>query len=225
MLLLSLTATASRAQDILATRPGTESSGSVAVGVIRVPLPPGAWVPAAWEGRAAQNSGQPGPGFDQRIFMHLEGGRIAALLFVSANLVPSAVGWVANKDCRRSDTYWSDNRNGWTRNFECTLVNHYVMPRGERVSGLWRQALDQAAKAGGLPDQMIVFEYTRASQINNLFVQVFFNPELSGLSSQGRNWRDSAWQVDNLSPERRTYLGRVRRWGEAYRSVLRDTPM
>ena len=58
-----------------------------------------------------------------------------------------------------------------------------------------------------------------------LFIRVLFNPELANLSSQGRSWLDSVWQPDRLSPERRAYLDRVRRWGEAYRAVLRDAPM
>ena len=200
-------------------------SGAYAeIGSIRLPLPAGEWQPvhdsqtqAYYVGGGLSNTNSL-----HRLYIQTEGGRLAAMLLINTEAAETTYGWQPPRLCSRTDTYWSDNRNGWTNNYDCALVNHVVMRERETTQAATKAAFDAARGLGGMPKQMIRAEIAEGRSKHYINIAISFNPDLAGLPSSGAGWKASEWQKDRADPAHAAYLDRVAAWTASYRKTVRD---
>ncbi len=200
-------------------------SGTYAtLGDVRLRLPAGDWQPvqesetqAYFDGGGLSNNN-----LLHRLYLQMEGGRLAATLLISTERVEAGYGWQPPRMCTRSDTYWADQRNNASLNFDCALVNHVVMRETPRTKGLAKAAFDAARMSGGMPKQVVRASIAEGRSKRHIAVVMSFNPELTGLPPSGANWKDSEWQKTRADAAHAAYLDRVVAWTQAYRTAVRD---
>ena len=194
------------------------------IGNIRLPLPAGQWQPVRdTETQAYYDSGGlANTNTLHRLYIQTEGGRLAAMLVINTEANEASHGWRPPRLCSRTDTYWADNRDGWTNNYDCALVNHVVLREGERTAGLTKAAYDAARGVGGMPKQVIRAEIAEGRSKHYSNISVSFNPELAGFALSNAGWKTSEWGKGRADPAHAAYLDRVVAWTSAYRKTVRD---
>ena len=219
---LTLLAAPAVAQPALTQPP---SGDIAAIGPFRLKLPAGPWQEVKQvdlqQVKVAGGGVETTP-TSHRLYVQMQDGRFAAMLIVAGNDLETEVGWRPPPMCFRTDTYWSDDRNGWTQNYDCALVNHVVMRESGKTPELMRAAFEAARPAGGMPRQLVWAQFADARARHQLTVTVAFNPELAGFKSSRANWKDSEWQAGNADPDHQAYLDRVAAWAASYRSTVRE---
>ncbi len=219
---LTLLAAPAMAQPAL-TQPVSDSTA--AIGPFRLKLPAGPWQEIKQvdlQQVRLDGGGVETTPTSRRLYVQLQDGRFAAMLIVAGNDVETEVGWRPPPLCFRKDTFWSDDRNGWTPNFDCALVNHVVMHETGKTPELMRAAFEAARPAGGMPRQLVWAQFADARSRHQLSVTVAFNPELAGFEPSRANWKSSEWQASKADGAHKAYLGQVAAWAASYRTVVRD---
>jgi hypothetical protein len=158
------------------------------VGRASLHLPPGTWELLGEEGHG---SGAYNASGAQKVYLQVDGGAIASVVFVSANtevpsghrahwLVPSSCG-VRNPDILFSDDRDIDNNNG---RFDCLQVGVIdFAPRTGSVA--WAALLKRASSLGGVPPWWLyaLFAQSSRSAFDETTVLVLVNPRAPGLTA------------------------------------------
>ena len=158
----------------------------------------------------------------RRVYVQEEDGRFAAMLIFEGSTLETEFGWRPPPLCYRSDTFWSDDRNGWTPNYDCALVNHVGTRETDKTSELVRAAYAAVQQTGPLPKQLIWARFADARLKQQLSVSVAFNPTLVGLVPLAASWKDSEWQTAKADAAHKAYLDQVAAWAASYRDIVRD---
>ena len=219
---LSMLATHAMAQPAL-TEP--VSNAAAELGPFKLKLPAGSWQEVKQVDQ--QQVKVAGGGTEQtptsrRLYVQMQDGRVAATLIVAGSDLETQYGWQPPRLCFRKDIYWSDDRNGWTQNYDCAAVNHVVLRESGKTSDLMRAAFDVARANGGMPRQMVYAQFADARSKHTVSVTVAFNPELAGLPPSRASWKNSEWQASRADAAHKAYLDRVVAWASSYRTVVRD---
>ncbi len=220
--LLTLLCATARAQPAL-TQPVSDQV--VTLGAAHLHLPGGAWQEVSQEDHPLTRVNGGGWFNTPRtihVYVQTQDGRLAAIMLAATNTLTAREGWAPPRLCNRTDTYWSDHRNGWTQNYDCALVNHVVMRETSTTSDLMRAAFDAAKPSGGMPNQLIRAEFADAHARNEIRVYVAFNPALAGLEPSHAGWKASEWQASNADAAHKAYLDRIAAWAQSYRTTVRD---
>ena len=200
------------------------SSEAAVLGPFKLPLPAGPWQEMKQidlQQVKLDSGGVETTPTSRRLYVQMQGDQLAAILIIAGNDTETEVGWQPPKMCFRKDTFWSDDHNGWTQNYDCALVNHVVMRESPRTSDLMRAAYDAVRPSGGMPRQLVVAQFAEARSKHQLSVTVAFNPELAGLVSTRANWKTSEWQAARADAAHKAYLDQVATWAANYRTVVR----
>jgi hypothetical protein len=220
ILLLFAAPVAARAQAWL-DQPGVAGGQVIAIGSANVRLPPGQWLPAA---DTTGSAGGAAIGLPEQIYLQTDGKRIVAVAYLRSNgkPAPNRFGFQTDKLCTRNDVFFNDSRNVYPGQFDCLIVNHWMMS-WDAPPPVWQAAKERAAAYGGLPRPLVAASYYMASPDRSGFVAVniYCNPAVAGfVSNPNVQWGQSEWHRNNAMPDRVAYLNKVATWARAYRTVI-----
>ena len=217
-----LAATSARAQGWLDS-PGVLGTQTVTVGHATVTLPPGTWKEIAAGDDTPLQQGGESLSISQKILVEVQDGRIAAAISVRSNETRSRWGWRAANQCAWRDRVWSDNASESNRNYDCMVVDHWLMKLGSNPSPIWEAAYDVAETFKGWPAPMVGvrFGLTSSSRLDFIDMTVLVDPGRYGQTSKpAASWNESDWHRNLITPAHRAFVEKVAAWARAYHATV-----
>jgi uncharacterized membrane protein len=149
--------------------------------------------------------------------------RVAAILEVNTNVLPTTDGWGMAADCARTDLVLAvvRYRAGWDGS--CYFVTHTLLAK--EPTPAWRKARDFAVLKGWQISRVwLTAGFRTADRSDVLDIRFYFGPETRGVAPETIDrWQDSAWMPARLDsdPQRYGFVRAVSDWAVSY-STLAD---
>lgn len=201
---------------------GRTVAGSVKVGFVTVPLPPGDWIVV---GRAAPDSTL-GTGMIRIYLANVQGTHLKGLILINASAADTkATRWRESKTCTRKDLFYvtADRKSGGFADFNCMWLNHErataTRAYAARPDYIEMNAYLRERKIA-VPTNFAIVGYEYGDMNKWLQVRYRFNPDLDGIApTKNAEWSVSDWHRDRIHhhPDKLRYMERLKKWAEDWR--------
>jgi len=172
----------------------------------QVALPGGSWIVAA-DAPSDWNDPKIGAfGYLRTVVLfQVVDSRVAAILEVNTNVLPTTDGWGMAAECARTDLVLAvvRYRAGWDGS--CYFVTHTLLAK--EPTPAWRKARDFAVMKGWRVSRVWLTAGLRtADRSDVLDIRFHFGPETRGIPSETIDrWQDSAWMPARLDNDAQRY--------------------
>ena len=169
--------------------------------------------------RSSGGSAMPVPLADARFFQ-TEGGKLVAIMSVSANLAQAnADDWV-DDPCKRDDLLFKLSSGRSFKNVNCVTINHITgfpgNPNGA-AANLYALLKENSID---IPPTVIQLVFTRyASNLRRLSVTLFVNPELVGIPRAAEvQWGRNPWHKSQSAndPDKTRFVDGLSAWAKQF---------
>lgn len=201
---------------------GRTVTGSVKVGFVAVPLPPGTWIVV---GRAAPDSTL-GTGMVRLYLANLQGAHLKGLISIIANVADTkATRWRDSKNCARKNMFFiaADKTSGGFSDFNCMWLNHQrataTGATAARSDYIEMNAYLRERRIS-IPTNFVFVGYEYGDMNRWLQVRYRFNPDLDGIApTNNAGWSVSDWHRDRIHhhPDKLRYMERLKAWATEWR--------
>jgi hypothetical protein len=190
---------------------GSEVSGPLTIGMVTVPLPPGAWTVINVNERTNNNFET----IAATDLVQIANGKLVGSLNITTNLDLARTGWVLSNECSRKNVWFAQTDSNYENDQKCWIINHATFPQTSSYKPTRGVNLQQwLISHNSAPPSVGVYSFFRFARPGKfLNYKIYENPELAGVAPEpGVTWENSAWHSDVVSrdPVRVGFLEQVK---------------